>query len=550
MNAPAQPSEWDRTTTAHVFRWLLRWRVLRWVLIALAWLATLIALFYAEEDWRGRHAWNTYRHQLEARGEQLDFKAFIPPPIPDDQNFAAVPAVKAWFQRAGAASSSELWYTTDDYARAEKVVQRFTADANTPDGKPELSSSAGGSKSGRHVTDLAAWAAAFNVLPSAATGSQQPPPSAPLGSAARSEAAAVVLNGLKTNDALFAEFRAVSHRPQSRYPIVYDLDNPWGILLPHLASVKAVCIRLQLRACAELAAGRSDDALADVTLVLRMADSFKDEPILISYLVRLACVHLAVQPVWEGLAAHAWSDAQLVELQKRFQEYDFLADAARAFAAERTAGILTVDLLAKGKYRLDNLGGDPTEGASGGHPAAVDILARIMPSGWYGFERVNYCRLFDDQLEGAMDAKKHRVSPGDVRNGQQVLAQELPGFTLDGLFQHRLVAGILLPALGRITAKAAAAQIAADQAALACALERYRLAEGQFPESLDALAPLFVARLPHDVIGGEAYKYRRTDDGQFVLYSIGWNEKDDGGVPGKRQFDEETGDWVWRFPGK
>ena len=53
----------------------------------------------------------------------------------------------------------------------------------------------------------------------------------------------------------------------------------------------------------------------------------------------------------------------------------------------------------------------------------------------------------------------------------------------------------------------------------------------------------FIAKLPHDIIGGQPLKYRRTADGQFVLYSIGWNEKDDGGVPGKT---DTEGDWVWR----
>ena len=45
---------------------------------------------------------------------------------------------------------------------------------------------------------------------------------------------------------------------------------------------------------------------------------------------------------------------------------------------------------------------------------------------------------------------------------------------------------------------------------LACALERYRLANGQFPETLDALVPKFVAKLPTDVITGTPLKYRRS----------------------------------------
>ncbi len=76
------------------------------------------------------------------------------------------------------------------------------------------------------------------------------------------------------------------------------------------------------------------------------------------------------------------------------------------------------------------------------------------------------------------------------------------------------------------------------------------MANGQFPEKLEALAPQFVAKIPHDPLTGELYKYRRTDDGQFVLYSVGWNEKDDGGIPGKTMWDEKDGDWVWKYPAK
>jgi hypothetical protein len=46
-------------------------------------------------------------------------------------------------------------------------------------------------------------------------------------------------------------------------------------------------------------------------------------------------------------------------------------------------------------------------------------------------------------------------------------------------------------------------------------------------------------------------KYRLTDNGRFILYSVGWNEKDDGGVVAtnkeKRQ-DILQGDWVWQYP--
>jgi hypothetical protein len=49
------------------------------------------------------------------------------------------------------------------------------------------------------------------------------------------------------------------------------------------------------------------------------------------------------------------------------------------------------------------------------------------------------------------------------------------------------------------------------------------------PETLDALAPQFIEKIPHDIIGGQPLHYRRTNDAEFLLYSIGWNETDDGG---------------------
>lgn len=78
------------------------------------------------------------------------------------------------------------------------------------------------------------------------------------------------------------------------------------------------------------------------------------------------------------------------------------------------------------------------------------------------------------------------------------------------------------------------------------------MANGQLPETLAALGPKFIAKLPHDVINGQPLKYRRTDDGRFLLYSVGWNEKDDGGTVAfskdGKNVNWKEGDWVWRYP--
>ncbi|MGA3283923.1 MAG: hypothetical protein ABSD57_05640 [Verrucomicrobiota bacterium] len=511
-----------------------RTRAGRRMLIGLAWLVTLVALFYAEEDWRGWHAWNQYRQQLEAAGEQLDYKTFIPKPIPDDQNFAALPLIESWFTER--TNFDKRW--ADNYFLANQIVDSPTS--------PTTSTAV---KDGnRHLTDLVAWGMAFDMIRSGHFDANRKFKSGNFDPAARTAAAPAVLAGLETNNTVFTELRDASQRIHSRYPVVYDLDNPWGILLPHLGNIKTVVQRLQLTACAELAAGRSDNALADVKLSLCLADSVKDEPFLISYLVRLACMQIALQPVWEGLAGHAWSDAQLQELQARFQQYDFVADMKRPLDGERAAGVMTADLLARGKYHLNDLTGDPNQAGS----TLANLFGRIAPRGWYHLEQLSYARLFQLQLAGAFDANRKRVFPERIASNKNALEQAFAGRNPVTTIctRHQLLAVMMLPALSRVPIKAAAAQTAADEAVLACALERYRLANGQFPGTLDALVPRFISQLPNDVISGQPYKYHLTNDGQFVLYSIGWNETDDGGVPGKTLFDEKEGDWVWQQSAK
>lgn len=57
-----------------------------------------------------------------------------------------------------------------------------------------------------------------------------------------------------------------------------------------------------------------------------------------------------------------------------------------------------------------------------------------------------------------------------------------------------------------------------DSIVLACALERFRQDHGAYPETLDPLAPDYVARLPVDPIDGSPFHYRNLGD-EFELTS-------------------------------
>jgi len=73
------------------------WRWARRLLVGTAVVFTSVAAFYSFENWRGKRAWENSRRQLEAKGEVLDWAAYVPPPVPDDQNLFKAPGISDWF---------------------------------------------------------------------------------------------------------------------------------------------------------------------------------------------------------------------------------------------------------------------------------------------------------------------------------------------------------------------------------------------------------------------------------------------------------------------
>ena len=519
------------------FRRLLQRRVLARVLFAFVCLATLAGLFLTVQNLRSARA------QEKAAGgtlpENAEIAAIIPPPIPDEENFAAIPFFEALF---GTNSSHKpdprRW--PDDYDRAVQIATEHETDAdrNNPD---------------RKMTDLAAWQFAFQTIGDDGTNPANAA-SEPDRKVDRATAAAAILQALKVYDPVLDEMRAASHRPGSRFNVRYDLENPWGILLPHLRVIRGAWWVLKLRAAAELAAGQTAPALEDVKLMLRLVESIQGEPMLISQMVRVAGLSLSTEPIWEGLAQRKWPDAALQELQTRLGQFDLLADLKQAFRAERAWGNLTVSLVRnkrKADFSLSLLStGRPPE------PWKTEANSRFKtcPLAWFDEERRNYNRLFDLLYPPEFDAQARRVFPRKAEENEKVMEQALAN-TSTLLTNHLVMAmASLIPPAKPLT-KCANAQCVVDQALIGCALERFHLAAGQYPETLAALAPRFIDKLPRDVISGELPKYRRTEDGRFVLYSVGWNETDDGGVIAvtkdrvPRQKVTE-GDWVWQYPAK
>jgi hypothetical protein len=271
-----------------LMRWLCCWRNFKRFLFGLACFVTLIALFYAEENWRGKHDWEKYKRQWEAKGEHFDFADFVPPPVPDEQNFALAPifdatdklASRKWrnkHRNQSPADEGSEWDT--------KLVDRLAMETAHNGGEPATSFGWQRAK----LCDLKYWQEYYRTL--AAKTNEfpvSPQPQSP---------AQDVLLALSKYDSAIEELREAGQRPDSRFPLDYDDEDPAEILLPHLAALKQCCLVLQLRAIAELENGQSEKALNDVKLMLRLTDSIRTEPFIISQLVRFANCQITLQPI-------------------------------------------------------------------------------------------------------------------------------------------------------------------------------------------------------------------------------------------------------------
>lgn len=547
--------------------WLRSWRNFKRLLFGLACFATLTALFYAEEDWRGKHEWEKYKHEWEAKGEKFDFKDFVPPPVPDDQNFAFssvwIAEEKYFFLHQP--KRAEAWYGDRIYGEeVSKIVSMLPLTVSAVVGTnwayhlPNTPGVSGNWTTAR-ITDLKPWQSYYRDLETtnpAAEISVTPQPQT---------AAQDVLLALSKYNPVIEKLRADSALPYSRFPLNYESQPPAAILLPHLAALKQFSQVIQLRAIAELQNNDSQKALDDVKLSLRLVDSIRTEPFLISHLVRIAILQITLQPIYEGLAERKWSDAQLADLDSELTKLDFLADYQFAIRGERGLEIANIEFLRHPTQNpqfkrprlyflapffslvqmLSNLSSDEGE-----NPQSFQMsLLGFGPSGWLPQNELRLAQFDTKWYLPIVDENAQAISPAKTRAAGGALGKEIRHRTPENILET-----LFIPNWRNAAEKFAYAQSSANLARVAIALERYRLANGNYPDSLDAIAAQFPNGIPHDIINGEPLHYRRTDDGQFVLYSVGWNETDDGGVVGLtmdgKNADNRKGDWVWRYPQK
>jgi hypothetical protein len=508
-NVPTEKSELLRFS-----RWLCSWHGVRTILMIVVLPVALVTLLYGFENWRGSRAWKQCQQELRAKGAVLDLSALVPKHVPKEGVLADTPLIRSWFDKKGDRTS---W--NDPYPWAQELLQRHGLD-----------------NSRRVITDLVAWQMAFAAVTSADSNKAKQEFSVPRSDATlHANAAKEVLKHLETLEPLFSELRQLSSQPGARWPV--DYSKPWSLDMHSQFNLVIAGQRLGLKTSAELATGQTEQAREDIRLLLALGDSLEQEPFLFSNITRWNLLRNALQTLWEGVRLHQWTTPDLERFQGQLAKYNIFEGIALCWQGERAVMLRTLDYF-RTSGRLDRLGdaGDPWPG----------ILGKFCPRGWYDFEKVSYCRFYELTTTKGWDAKSMRISPKEVEWAQDQLARLRSSSSIERLFEHRVLAWQHFASVSGFAQLTTASQTYLNQAVIACALERYWLAKGVYPETLDTLTDAgLVAIMPRDLFTGEPMSYQRVADNEYALYSVGWNAQDDGGKPGETTFDLASGDWLW-----
>ncbi len=355
----------------------------------------------------------------------------------------------------------------------------------------------------------------------------------------------------------FNLIRQALKRPYARMDGDYSV--PYAIPIPNFLTMRKVAQVLAQRAHCYLLLNQPEQALGELTLlndVRRLLEAAPTEKpmTLLAAMIKVAVTGLYVDTIAEGFQRRIWQEPQLVALQNQLGKVDLLPFVAEAFRDELAATTYTLEKTPPAVIAdqfISVRGAKPNLWLRLKDPFYTFLV--FTPRGWVYQNMVIHGRLLENMLD-SYDPTNDLIFPNEADKSAE------KAHALKKWSPYAFLAVMVQPNFVRATQTLAYNQTLANEAQIACALERYRLAHGEYPETLDALVPQFIEKLPHDIIGGQPSQgsgpasqplhYRRTPDGKFLIYSVGWNGTDDGGQPspsgGNGWIDFTKGDWVWK----
>jgi hypothetical protein len=318
-----------------------------------------------------------------------------------------------------------------------------------------------------------------------------------------------------------------THRRSCRFD--HDYTAGINMLLPNLSELRDLSCILGSKAYVEAAAGRPDAAWDFVQTQLGFADALRNEPILISQLVRFAMIRTACETIHKISEAAPPNAEQYRSVEGLLSDYEDSEPLILALDGERLLlGEWAFHALRNGSVK-DVAGGVGDESGLG--EVLLSLYAAFKPL--LLADHAAYVRVMGEFTHSAQQP----YSPNEASAMDKKVEQTWS--------RLHVVTNMLVPAIGRVKQLhwELIARIHITRAGLAVLQDKK--VQGAFPQTLESLNLKDVG----DPFSDGPLHYRANPNG-FILYSVGPDQKDNNGSPKEKKDKKET-DWdiVWSYAG-
>ncbi len=332
-------------------------------------------------------------------------------------------------------------------------------------------------------------------------------------------------------------------RPKCRFNV--DWSQGFGADFTYCGRLRDVASVVAASAMIDARDGRIDRAIQRSELCLRISGALSDDPALTPMYSRVAILRSGTRALRYAVQRGGITQAQAQRIDDLLSRIDLSDQFVRALQGERALGISFFDQMRKkGLNAFSEMADDRAGAAGSGSPSGrdrpVNMPGRSVLRFIIGPDERCYIRLMNRQIQDAR--RPYRESA--TKQPESAKDDDLPRYAI---FSRLLALGVR-PSRGKAARDVGTAVV--DLTRVMLALETYRSRFRAYPDSLQELPAKLGRKLPVDIFSGHNFVYKRLDRG-FLLYSIGPNLKDEGGLVVVASRNSRgavpEGDIVWRI---
>jgi hypothetical protein len=275
--------------------------------------------------------------------------------------------------------------------------------------------------------------------------------------------------------------------------------------------------------------------------LLDMCEHLREEWSLVNQMIRVAITGLSLETFHYGLDTQTWSEPELATFQARLESLSLLTNLYQTLLYERALNVQMFSNLRQNINPNTNVIHSPVSILKD----KVWTLLWDMDDDEHTLLRISQDRL--DLYRQGLASSNWAGVPAQFRAISDAALQDPPSWR-NGY--KRWMSSIMINHLEKAFQTLLKAETTRLQTITAIALERHRLKHGHHPDTLEKLIPAYLSQIPHDPMDGRPLRYRLEKDGNFTLWSVGFDGKDNGGDPTlpdpkKQNAPQDARDMVW-----